>query len=486
MKPNLENSPAASTEGPGKHPTLDEIFQVSDDEAITALPQPLRNVVRQLSSTYGVEAKPIVAACLAVCGMAVGNLLQVESPTSRFRISVPFNLALCMSGDRSPGWLNFLRAYLFGRISKLQCENQDLPPNVARDNLRSRIQRLEAARKTVDVDPQLIQVEELAIAMEKARLKPAVASIQFEPTVLKRVIEHSFDEAVTLADLGGDPVERFLELKKQDRQELVRLLNCSWDGLPLFMGERTLTAALSVFWPTREEMLVPFFECEAISGSQPPAILLIPGGTEAISASSLKIPDEDAWISLIDRLFFLRCHNSPTQFPVDESAEVRLCDFTREIGTAVGKSVVRRYITWLPELALRLAILFAAIAQQSDDDAPPAAVDSAILITKWLAGAHLQVVRSMADAPGTLSVRGTDNAASTDRKDPAEVMLRKIRQKGPIPYRQLWRSYNKPKAAWFQHTLDSLLQDGRVTKTEAGMLLTTLPGGSAAVVAVPK
>ena len=72
----------------------------------------------------------------------------------------------------------------------------------------------------------------------------------------------------------------------------------------------------------------------------------------------------------------------------------------------------------------------------------------------------------------------------TDRSDPAEVMLRKIRQKAPVTRRKLWQSYNDPKALTFQSVLDGLLRDGKVAKDSSERFVPVESGGSAVVMAV--
>ena len=99
-------------------------------------------------------------------------------------------------------------------------------------------------------------------------------------------------------------------------------------------------------------------------------------------------------------------------------------------------------------------------------------------MTKWFGAGHLQILKSMVDVPRTVTA---DNAASADKHDPAEVMLRKIRQKAPVTRRRLWRSYDDPKASWFESTLHGLFSAGKIVQTDEGIVVLDHPGDSVAV-----
>jgi len=347
----------------------------------------------------------------------------------------------------------------------------------------TRQQAFEEARRSISPDPELLKSAADDIARQKAGLRPALFTDRFAPAHVGKVIDACFDAAVFLADPGADPVESFLELKKGEQRDLVRLLNSSWEGLPLNFGPRVITASLSLLWETQEEMLLPLFDSASLVGALPPPILWISSPTNRLRAAKHGIASEKQWKHTIDTLFDCRCRHRLGQSLLSDEAAALFAEFEREIEGGISENgpLLHRHLVWLPGLALRFAVIFSFFNERKDLVIPADAATAAILVVRWLAAEHLRVLLTFDAGPVSL---GADMSTATDRNDPAEVMLRKILEKAPVTRRKLWKSYNDPRAVTFQAVLDGLLRDGKVTKDSNGWLVPVESGGSAAVMAV--
>ena len=93
-----------------------QLFAVSDSEAMAALPKLFQDVTSELVAAYEVGPKPVVATALAISAAALGGSVTVQVPQFGRHVTPAFNLGLLLQGGRSPGWLNLLRARLFGLI----------------------------------------------------------------------------------------------------------------------------------------------------------------------------------------------------------------------------------------------------------------------------------------------------------------------------------------------------------------------------------
>ena len=460
-----------------------QLFAVSDSEAMAALPKLFQDVTSELVAAYEVGPKPVVATALAISAAALGGSVTVQVPQFGRHVTPAFNLGLLLLGGRSPGWLNLLRARLFGLIIDMQLVLTDQGVDALQKRINTLQQAFEEARRTISPDPELLRSAADDIARQKAGLRPALFTARFAPADVGKVIDASFDNAVFLADPGADPVETFLELKKGEQRDLVRLLNSSWEGLPLNFGQRVVAASLSLLWESQEEMLLPLFDSDTLVGALPPPILWISSPTNRLRGAKHGIASERQWKHAIDTLFDCRCRHRLDPSLLSDEAAALLGEFEREIEGRISENgpLLHRHLVWLPGLALRVAVIFAFFNERKDLVIPADAATAAVLVVRWLAAEHLRILLTFDAAP--LSP-GADMSTVTDRSDPAEVMLRKIRQKAPVTRRKLWQSYNDPKALTFQSVLDGLLRDGKVAKDSSERFVPVESGGSAVVMAV--
>jgi hypothetical protein len=461
---------------------LQKLFEVSDSDALAALPETFRDFSSELLEAYEAQPRAVVATALATTAAALGSYATVVVPQSGRRVTMGFNVVVCIHGSRTPGWIDLLRAPLLGPIFDMQLLLGEQGLDVAQKRINQSVETLAAARRA-NPDPDLLKDMEQEIARQRAGLRPSLLSNRFTPAHLERVIDGCFDGAVMLTDPAGDPVESFLAMKAGDQRDLVRLLNCSWQGLPLTFDQRVRPGSISMFWVTQEEMLLPLGDTAMVAGALPPPVLWMGSPVNRLRSTKPGIPSEKVWKKVIEVLFNYRCQHRTEAFQLSDEAEVVLSQFEREIEAsfATDGTSQARHLIWLPELARRVAVVCTVLNGGAVHDIPADAATAAVLVVRWMAAEHLRVLVAFDAGPVS---PGADMSTATDRSDPAEVMLRKILEKAPVTRRKLWRSYNDPKVHSFQAVLDGLLRDGKVAKDISERFVPVESGGSATVMAV--
>ncbi len=459
-----------------------ELFEVSDSDGLAALPETFSDTATELVEAYEVQLRPVVAMALATAAAACGSYARVVVPQSGRWVTLGFNVVVAIDSGRTPGWIDFLRAPLLGPIFDMQLSLGDLGPEVAKKRITHGAETLNATRKA-NPDPGMLKVLEQDLARQRAGLQPALLSNRLSPVHVEQVINGCFDGSVLLTDPSSDPVESFLALKTGEKLDLIKLLNCSWEGLPLSFEQRVKSGSLSMFWVTQEELLLPLCDTVLVNGALPPPILWLKSPVNGLRGTKHGIPSEKIWKKAIEILFNFRCHQQTEEFKSSDEAEVVFSQFERDIEAfiKVNRNSLARHLTWLPALARRVAVICTVFSEGAPSTISSDAASAAVLVVRWLAADHLRVLLTLEAAPVS---PGTDRSTLTDNHDPSEVMLRKIRQKAPVSRRTLWRSYDNPNAVTFQSALDGLIRAGHVVKDSSEMLVPVESSGSATVVAV--
>ena len=158
-----------------------QLFAVSDSEAMAALPKLFQDVTSELVAAYEVGPKPVVATALAISAAALGGSVTVQVPQFGRHVTPAFNLGLLLQGGRSPGWLNLLRARLFGLIIDMQLVLTDQGVDALQKRINTLQQAFEEARRTISPDPELLRSAADDIARQKAGLRPALFTARFAP-----------------------------------------------------------------------------------------------------------------------------------------------------------------------------------------------------------------------------------------------------------------------------------------------------------------
>lgn len=425
-------------------------FRIPDTDGIENLPPLIRATCLKVAECYDADLATVAAAAMATLASALGGSVYIPSESSFPTIS-PFNLMIVTSADYGPAWYQGLRFPLLCFV--VESQQQLLPAGVGpRGNPRGRTGNSHNAGQPLN--PPLVPL-----------VSPSAVMARMTPGDLKDAFDNSPDKIVSLGQFGLDPVVDVLQLSAGDRKELLRHLACSWEGQPLLLGRKICRGHLSLVWATHEQMILPLIESGFFDGTPAPPILWMPGGNGKIRSENTSGPGKD-WNSLIEAAVRWR-PTKPQMMELEAGAKAAFFAFQKYVEHC-DEFPCARYLTLLPGLALRLGLVLAALDNQSKGGrVSECQMTTAVLLTKWFAGRHIQALAS-SDIFSVPAV--ADTIAATDKTDPAAVMLRKIRQKAPVSRRQLWRSYNDPKVSWFNETLKYLLNMGKVFKDGEGRL----------------
>ena len=277
------------------------------------------------------------------------------------------------------------------------------------------------------------------------------------PKELAGLLPRSFDGGVTVAAAGNDPGSDLLRLKPADRAHFAQLLNRTWSGTPLAFGSEVRTGTVNTLWATREPLA-------HLIGSRgfDPGFLAVPTlvfNDETDAAPLPEFSSEARWDATVGHLFDRRCLHRETTFTLHPDAEAVLTDFGKHIAAQHSvPDAVRAHVSWLPELATRLATIYWVVAGHQERVIDADTAVAAVEMTKWLGRQHIVT---------TLAVVAID---STDSADNQTKLLAKIRAKAPITRRDLRRTFENQRVRWFDAALDALL-DSRKVRYNDEMLL---------------
>lgn len=443
---------------PGEQPvpTARELFNVEDQQAIAGLPQPLIAVTEELTS-FGVSPKAVVAAALAVATSALGSAAVVGSLKSRRNVTPAFNLILAMTGDRSPAWLSILTSDLYDWIF----ERQKLLIQWGDDQLDKRIRKatadLQSQRGTLP--PETLEQLENGLALLETARRPVAFTAKLAPKKIAKAIKYCFDGAVFLGDPTSDLVPSFAALRAMEQNDFARMIRASWSGLPPFTGDEFIAGSTTLFWVIEEASLFPLFDIEVVTEAPMPVLWITSPRNGPCGG---KLSSEKAWSAYIHRILLFRQKRTCANFSLNTEAAAVIGEFERQIA-GLEVPCGARHLAFLPELAVRFAVLLEVCKEAKGKELliTEESATAAVRLTRWLAQEHLELLRN--HLPAIMPY--ADSTACADASSPEEVMQRKIERRGALTSRELWRSYNKPRAQWFHATLNSLIQSGKVILT---------------------
>jgi len=174
-----------------------------------------------------------------------------------------------------------------------------------------------------------------------------------------------------------------------------------------------------------------------------------------------------------------RCHI--TTWNLSDDAKKLWADFHEEIlrDVSVFAPFSLPWFRWLPELMMRLALLLSVLRPFTERDAEERrtveadVVHRACVLTRWLAGEHLECLRSLHRSHPVNEVPESDDCASIDTIDDKaleEAILEKLLKKGPLSRRELTRSFHKMPVLDLEGALKRLIRAGLVCETKEGRL----------------
>jgi hypothetical protein len=414
---------------------------------LPSCPEVIREAAKNLIDE-GVLAENAVAVLLATAAATLGGSAMGER---RHLTTLGFNIVIAHHAAHSLPLFDAAVAPFVDAALDLQVAACSQGPVALKRQIAARLQDLEAARGAINPPLELIAEAENALARLKARLGPMILTNRVRGKEVGAAVARSFDGAVMLTGIGGDVGSDFLRLKADERAGLAEVLTRSWTGVPLSFGRHTLSGAVTALWQTR----CPVKTLVGRHGFAPE--FLSPPLLYLDDDSTASPPVSPPWRACIDLLFNYRCRQVAAVYRPSDPAESALQAYEAEIACVPAN--MRQHAWWLPGLALRLAALFAILESRSEAVIDEAMARRAITITRLLGRQHLATVAQVL-VP-----------ADADIADRKRIMHEKILVRQPLSRRELWRSYDQPKAEWFVAALEALLCDKKVIFDEQKRLI---------------
>jgi len=449
----------------GARDSVSDFFPTqSDEEALARCPEIIGSIVGDVLAAVPASAPCVATAALAIAAAAVGP--NTKHPRSgRPGLCAMFNLVVTHAAPRTLTWFDALASPFIERVLEMQMEFTRDGPAYIRKIVAQLETDLKNASRTIRPDPGLVGRLRDDGQRYQSRLKPFVATARLSLREAAQFLPESFDGAMTAVALGSDPGDDLLRLRQSERAALAELLNRSWSGIPLSIGAETHAGLLSILWQTRRGPAEILGGRGFDPGAFLPAPILLLQEPKVPSSSAMpSLPNEAVWRQALDMVFDVRCLNRELTYEFSPEAEAVMEKFRSDVDQRLGKlpARLRAHAVWLPDLAAHLALLFCLLAGQPEAVIGEKTAADAVAVTTWIGRQHLISV-----APA-LSVAGAALADGTDR---AGAMLAKIEARGPLTRRDLWVSYDNPRASWFGPTLQGLLSVGRVRLNERKQLV---------------
>ncbi len=456
------HEPSVDTTAPPSTEALPEPTYVSDlfgADIEAGAPNLICEVIDEVTALCSAPPQVVAAVALATLAAAIGP--KIVLARGRHRYSPGFNVAISHCCPRGLPWMDAIVAPFTGRVFEMEAALFKQGPAALRDKNARRQNELAQARRTVGPNPDLLAHLEAEARRSDARMNPFVATSDMAPKELAGLLLRAFDGGVTVVAAGNDPGSDFLRLKPAERVHVAQLLNRTWNRTPLAFGSEVHTGGINILWATRE---APSHLLDTRGFD--PTFLAVPTlvlDDETDGAALPVFASEAKWDETVGHLFDRRCLNREVAFNLHPDAEAVLADFGKHLAAQhTVPTGVRPHISWLPELANRLAIIYWVVAGHEEAGIDADMATAAVEMTKWIGRQHVAAVTSAVPA---------DNADSADNK---AKLLAKIRAKAPISRRDLRRTFENQKVKWFDAVLDALLEEKKVRYNDEMLLVAFL------------
>ena len=443
-----------------------------ESDIVSHCPAFMKPVASVIIEKYAAPAEAVVGAMLSVTAAALGSRYRVATRTGE-QFPASFNLVIAHQSLRNLGWFDLIQCPFIARVNEMQIALHRDGMNAVEREIEKRLADQRASIRTKLPDQRLIDQLKRDIARLQARLRPHVVTDKLSIRMIAELLTRAFDNSILAFTTSTDPLDDLSTLKPIERREVARILNISWGGKPIPLNRGSVPGTVSLLWTTPEGNLARLNSWrEFHSGTMPVPILLLS------SSEPMKLirPMEEgtAWAAAVDHLFDVRCTAEEVRtYGFTSGADAYLAAWEEAYLAALDTvpTELAKHLVWLTALAYRVALLNRVTRDGNGNEIEEEDVRAAVAITKRLGAAHLRMLGRFV-SPG----KGGPTDA-TDRTDKSADMLAKIRKKGPISRRGLWRTYDAPRAEWYYPALEKLIDAGLVRYDETGALVACKNGG---------
>lgn len=443
------------------------------------LPEGLRNLARGVAHAYRVEVTPVAASLLAILASALGP--KASCLVAGRRMPIGFNCLTVTPADApiQLGWLHLLTSPLHAYQSR-------------REDYRLRVgdTRLNQLRRDVRQDVEMLRASGRDPA-ELTRMTDHQRDLDFG--ALPRFIEtgfscerwrwslfHCADGGVMVVESRQGMLTALEDAIPSDRLRLARWLREGWEGTSLLIdrtksatGCITLVRSLPISDLTHPVM-------GGFLGTDDPLPILL----TAQERSGRQLPASDPGVDLTDlhdRLagllsgaVRLRWRDTWTLAPLLSEAFEDLEQFRLRLGHRVlqsaGPPLNRRWLDWLPDLAVRIANVVAIFRQElATIQTPRVTRDDLGAAIRWMEAGliepHCRLLGRVVSPASVERVRSRLQLTDTEQR-----IYHRIQERAGLTPRELSRSLHRIDAETRDHALTELFRRGLVESNRDGRL----------------
>ena len=436
----------------------------------------------------GLDTPVVAVAGLAHLAASLGRSYFFGDGSSQFPPC--FNLAVLSDSLLPFDWLSFLGRGWVDEATRVQNLDSAQVRTVIKNALR------EVATKGPErssIDPQFeAYAEKLPLTVVNMMRRRTILS-KVDPDAAARAVVDSRDHCAVIMNGAGDPMAEWAQLTPGKQQKLTEMLKLGWQGKPLTVASKgtEVPGTVHALWVTRREPVrrALFDRRNATVNQSAPVLFFFQHGNPK------RLPAVDAvefveWSKCLKMAFDYRSNASPEgpgAIVINKHARQVAEEFYEQFANALVRvpESLHPYLSWLPDLPMRLFSLLpvsktierlldvnptegAKEPPKPDQNELQTTMRQAVRLTRWLCQEHYRVVCSYMDATSTNSIgRATD---STDMAALEEVILAKLKDKGPLEPRELQRSFHALSAQARNSAIQRLKSNGLVIDDANGRL----------------
>lgn len=470
-----------------------DVFGCSNvDQVLDLLPRVISAMVEGAPCDLGVSAGAAVVAAIGQLSAALGGSHMLHCGGLKF--PAQFNLLMVADYGVSVDWLS--------RVAQPVIESAEQAIRVrASANEGGCLKRFLAIERLV-VTSHLFGLrgaDEQSLAyyrrMRAVHRPQILCWGNAHVAMVNEALRDSYDRTVCICNGAVDPIVEWQKLSRKNAEELLRLLLHSWTlkPLPAGIGGESVPATLHMIagtaidaasrwlqesrnWLDRQSVPILLFQQQGV----PHWLRRESAGQESMFHILLKRCDEGRRNAL-----------RPTIWRLDDDAATVLIDFQKDFRRRSQSLPAdeQKEVHWIPDLCLRLNLLFAVADVEFREGAKRAGHDQqtsprriglkvserAVVVTRWFAANHLKTLRLLKDeATGSQAPSRARGVGATDIPDSADMtdtcaiesaICDKLRARGPLSRRELLRMFHKLNAETRDLAVKRLRGRGLITES---------------------
>lgn len=452
------------------------------------IPARLLALAAKSAALLGIDSSVVAVAGLAHFAASLGRLCFLDDGFSQFPAC--FSVAVLSDSLLPFDWITLLGRGWVDEATSVQNLDSDQVRAVIKNAVRK------AGTKGPDrgsIDPQFqAYADTLPLTIVNMMRRRTILS-KVDPNAAARAVVDSRDRCAVMMNGADDPMAEWAHLPPSKQQKLTEMLKLSGQGKALTITSKgtEVLGTLHALWLTRRESVrKALFDRRSASINRSAPVLLFQQHGNPKRFPDVEAAEFQEWSKCLKMAFDHRRNASPedsSTIVINKPARQIAEEFYEQFANALSRvpASLHPYLSWLPDLPLRLLnvlVVSKAIEKmldmkptgsaqeppKPDPNELPATMRQAVRLTRWLCQEHHRVVFKC------MGVAATDNEEhatdSTDMVNLEEVILAKLKDKGPQAPRKLQRSFHDLSARDRDRAVASLKKACRVVEMEDGRL----------------